>query len=147
MNLSIFAERLSDLILDNNLTPETLAKDIDCCRASTYKYLTGQRIPTVDILVRIADYFHCSTDYLVGLEENFHTSTIFKPCPPFKERIPAICEHFNISRYKLHQITKIGNTPLYYWAKGETIPTVENLYKMAKALNCSLDFILGRTEI
>ncbi len=33
------------------------------------------------------------------------------------------------------------------WSKGKTKPTIENIIKIAKTLNCSIDFILGRTII
>ncbi|MDE7329706.1 MAG: helix-turn-helix domain-containing protein, partial [Clostridia bacterium] len=31
-----------------------------------------------------------------------------------------------------------------YWKNGKTQPTVDSLYKISKALNCSIDFVIGR---
>ncbi len=144
MNLSIFSERLSDLIFDGKIKTEDFAKAIGCSRSSAFELKSGDREPTLDTLVRIADFFHCTTDYLVGLDEVMYQSMTFTPCPPFAERIPAICAHFKISRYRLQQMTKIPESTLYAWAHGKTVPSVENLVKMAQALDCSLDFIIGR---
>ena len=143
MNLSIFAERLSELIFDTEMKPEDLAKAIGCSRSSAYELLSGNREPTLETLIRIADYFKCTTDYLVGLEKE-NSACSFKQCPPFKDRLTEICAYFKITRYKLMKITNISRTSLNYWARGLTVPTVSNLYKMAKSLECSLDFILGR---
>lgn len=143
MNLSIFAERLSDLLFDAQMKPEDFAKAISCSRSSAYELLSGNREPTLETLIRIADYFKCTTDYLVGLEKE-NSASSFKKCPPFKDRLPAICLHFNITRYKLMKITNLSRTSLNYWARGLTVPSVSNLYKMATSLECPLDFILGR---
>lgn len=144
MNLSIFSERLSDLIFDSKIKTEDLANAIGCSRSSAFELRTGDREPTLETLVRIADFFHCATDYLVGLDTEIYPSVNFKPCPPFTERLPAVCAHFGISRYRLQQISKIPESTLYAWAHGKTVPSVDNLVKMAQALGCSLDFIIGR---
>ncbi len=145
MNLSVFAERLSDMMFDARLNPPALAKVLDCGRASVNRYLSGNKMPTIDFVIKIADYFHCSVDYLFGLEDESYAQT-FKSCPPFSERLPALLTHFNISRYRLEKLTGISESTLYYWSKGSTKPTIEKIIQIAKALDSSIDFVLGRTN-
>ena len=58
-----------------------------------------------------------------------------------------LLKYFDISRYKLEKMTGISQSTLYYWSINKTVPTVDSLLTISKCLNCSLDFILGRTNL
>ena len=92
---------------------------------------------------KIANYFDCSTDFLIGLENETY-QTNFKQCPPFYQRFNFILKHFKISRYKLGQLTNISESALYFYAKGQREPSLQNLILICEKLNCTLDFLLGR---
>lgn len=145
MNLSNFAERLSELIFDAGTNPTNLSLELGLANATISHYTTGRYLPTVEITIRLADYFHCTTDYLLGIDEENHARE-FKTCPPFGKRLLAVCEHFKISRYKLRQLTGISETAMRYWIKGKTNPSIDNVAKIAEKLNCSVDFVLGREK-
>ncbi|MBQ7226990.1 MAG: transcriptional regulator [Clostridia bacterium] len=145
MNLSLFAERLSDLLFEADLNPPAFAKIMGCGRSSVNRYLSGRKMPTVEMLVKMADHFKCSTDFLLGLEDENYNHHFVSP-PPFSERLSQILEYFGISRYKLEKITSISESTLFYWAKGQTSPTIEKIIVIAKALDCTVDFIIGRTK-
>jgi len=143
MNLSNFAERIKELIFEADLTVTKLSEILDCGNATISHYATGRYFPTVEMTVKLADFFNCSTDFLLGLvNENYKTN--FKPCPPFSEQLLNLCSHFNITRYKLHKLTGISESVIRYWAQGKTTPTIYNVEKIASKLNCTVDFVLGR---
>ncbi len=64
----MFAERLKELRSREKVTQEELAKIIGVERSTVGKYESAKKevIPSVDVLSRIADFFHVSTDYLLG---------------------------------------------------------------------------------
>ena len=146
MNLSIFAERLSELMFDANISPSKLAEIVDCDRSSITRYLGGNKMPTVDACTKIANYFNCSLDYLFGLENEFYEQK-YNSVKPFSDRLPELLKHFNISRYKLEKLTGISESTLYYWSKRKTTPTIEKIILISKTLDCSIDFVLGRTTV
>ncbi|MDE6474742.1 MAG: helix-turn-helix domain-containing protein [Clostridia bacterium] len=146
MNLSLFIEKLQDLMMENNLNAPTLAKIIGCSRASIYKYLNGTKIPSLDMSIRMANYFQCTMENLLGIDVENHINE-FLTCPPFKDRLPFLCKHFDISRYELCKRTNISESVAYYWSKGTTTPSLESVIKIAECLNCSIDFVIGRTKI
>ncbi len=146
MNLSIFAERLSELIFDSKKTARDVAGEMAIGKTTVYEYLSGQKMPTLRNLVKLADYFGCSTDYLLGLEQE-QTELTFAPCKPFPERFQEILQYFAISRYRLEQITGIAESALYYWAKGQKSPTVENVLLVCEKLDCRVDFFIGRSNV
>ena len=61
-------EKIENLMKKNNLTANKLA--IACkLQNNTFTYWkNGKTKPTIDVLIRIADYFNVSIDYLVGRE-------------------------------------------------------------------------------
>lgn len=69
-----FASRLKDLRTSRNLTMESLAKDLDTTRATISNFENEQRKPSLDMIIKIADYFQVSVDYLVGRTDDpvFH---------------------------------------------------------------------------
>lgn len=63
-------KRIRDLREDNDLTQKQMAKMLNCSQQVYSNYELGQRdIPTV-ILIKIADIYKVSTDYILGRTEN-----------------------------------------------------------------------------
>ena len=58
--------RLKILRKARNLTQEELAKRITTSRSNIANYENYLNFPSVEILIKLADFFNCSTDYLLG---------------------------------------------------------------------------------
>ncbi len=65
--LEIFRERLKALRGEARL--QDVAKDIGISRASLGYYENGDRKPDIEILMKLADYYHVSCDYLLGVSK------------------------------------------------------------------------------
>lgn len=65
----ILAERLSLLRKERNLTQGAVAKELGISMKSYCRYEKDEREPTVSVLVRMANFYQVSLDYLVGLKE------------------------------------------------------------------------------
>ena len=96
MNLSNFAESLSELISLSNLTSSEFADAIGFSRGTISQYLHENKIPAVSHLIVMANFFNCSIDYLLGRETEKYPQT-FKPVPLFKDRLPNLCKELKIS--------------------------------------------------
>ena len=68
-----FSERLKDLRKTNKITQEKLATIIGVERSSIGKYESSSTIPSKETLVKIAQYFNVTTDYLLGNEIKIQT--------------------------------------------------------------------------
>ena len=62
----MFAKRIKDLREKNNLQQKDLAKELGVLDATISMWENGKRIPYSDMLIKIANYFGVSTDYLLG---------------------------------------------------------------------------------
>lgn len=66
-----FGERLKELRQDKNLGQNELADKIGISNASISYYENGKQEPTASTIIKIALYFNVSTDYLLGLKDEY----------------------------------------------------------------------------
>ena len=64
--LAEFGELLVELRRDRHMTQAELAKILFVSAGTISNYEKGVHLPDVEKLMAIADYFHVSTDYLLG---------------------------------------------------------------------------------
>lgn len=64
-----FSQRLRKVRLDNHMTQAQVARKIGVTAFMVSSYETDIRLPSYDVLIRIADLFGVSIDYLLGREE------------------------------------------------------------------------------
>ena len=62
--------RLKELRKKKNISQLRLATDLNTTQNTISRYETGEREPGIDELIKIADYFNVSVDYLLGRTEN-----------------------------------------------------------------------------
>lgn len=67
--MKIFQERLYEQRKLNNVTQRQMAEYLRIAQPSYIRYENGTAEPSLENLVKIADYFDISTDYLLGREE------------------------------------------------------------------------------
>ena len=66
-----FGERLSEQMFYKQATPDSLAERLGLNKYDIYHWQkgNGKFMPKVEALVTLADYFECSIEFLIGLEE------------------------------------------------------------------------------
>ena len=62
--------RLKELRKKKGISQLRLATDLNTTQNTISRYETGEREPGIDELIKIADYFNVSVDYLIGRTEN-----------------------------------------------------------------------------
>lgn len=68
--MSKFASRLKALREDKDLLSKDFAKIMNVEPATVTNWEKGNRFPKDDTLIKIADFFNCSIDYLLGRTDN-----------------------------------------------------------------------------
>lgn len=61
-----FSERLRTILKDSGKTQYLFIKQTKISWGVFYNWLTGKSKPSVDNLVKVANYFDCSVDFLLG---------------------------------------------------------------------------------
>ena len=62
--------RLKELRKKKGVSQLKLATDLNTTQNTISRYETGEREPGINELIKIADYFNVSVDYLIGRTEN-----------------------------------------------------------------------------
>lgn len=62
----MFFERLKELREERNLNQTDLAKHLNISQGTIGNWETNKRVPDVKMILKIADYFDVSVDYLLG---------------------------------------------------------------------------------
>ncbi len=97
MNKNIFGVKLSQLRKEKGLKREELASFLGCSLAAVGNYENGNRSPDFDTLVKIADYFDVTTDYLLG-RTNAKTTNI---------ELKKICDFTGLSVYSVKGLNNL----------------------------------------
>ena len=62
--------RLKEIRRNKGISQLKLAMDLNTSQNTISRYETGEREPGINELIKIADYFNVSIDYLVGRTDN-----------------------------------------------------------------------------
>lgn len=64
----------------------------------------------------------------------------------FTEIFVQMLQMKNISAYKVAKETSISQGLMNEYKNGVKLPTLQNIIKIADYLDCSVDYLLGRTD-
>lgn len=142
-NLSKLSETLNELLQINGLTEKSLSEKTGIPVSCISLYTRDLQAPYLGGLVKLADAFGCSTDYLLGLSDDYVRKT-YKPCPPFGQRLGFLLKDKKKSAYEIYTGTGVSKSSFYEWKRGESLPTVEKAALLAELFSCSVDYLLGR---
>ena len=62
--------RLKDIREDHDITQKELAAYLHIKQNTYSQYENGQRQLPIEVLILLAEFYHTSTDYLLGLTDN-----------------------------------------------------------------------------
>lgn len=110
-NIEKFSYRLTVLLDENNMSQTQLANKIDVSNVTICRYLTCERIPRIDVVIRIASVFNVSLDYLLGLSDDkdikisnensdFYLDTYIK-------NLYSLDKNFHLSKDQIELIKKL----------------------------------------
>lgn len=80
--MRVLGQRIRRLRKQARLTQEELGKKLGCSASTISLYESGHRSPDATMLIKLADVFNVSTDYLLGRVENPSVETRTDDAPP-----------------------------------------------------------------
>ena len=102
-------------------------------------------IPSVLVLIKIADFFNLSFEYLIcKTEENNFIESLTHPT--FFERYELLKTERKLTHSKIASFMPFGRNVISEWKRNNTIPSLDNLTALAEFFNVCVDFLLGRTD-
>ncbi len=102
-------------------------------------------IPTPKTLVKIADFFETSLNYLLGKSAaNDFSPTIEKRS--FAQRFAQLCQERSITYYKVSSDCGFDNSLIVRWFSKGYLPSLQILEWLCAYFQVSPDYLLGRTD-
>lgn len=144
--LSKMPERLKELMFDRGVNAPKLAQTLTIGSNTITRYLRGEGAPSFEIFVKLVEYFNCSSDFLLGLEEQPEYEKKFLEVPPFSQQFRKAISECGISQYALQKKIGCSWNNFHKWLNGKSQPYPDSLAKLALAMDCSVDFLIGRVK-
>lgn len=141
-NLSNFSERLKDLMFEAEIKSDALAKAIGVAGSTVRSWCLGSQQIFLSNATKLADYFNCSLDLLMGLIDEDST-TAFLPRPQFYDRLREVMRQKGVTRYRITKNSSIKDSYFTTWKRGAD-PHMLCVIELAKFLDTSIDFLVGR---
>lgn len=106
---------------------------------------SNPKLPSTKVLLKLADYFKCSLSFMLGQEECNSLPSPKTELPAFSDRLRELIEAKELKFFLMKKSGLKKDFPsMYNWLSGKYIPNVYNLVRLAKLLDCSVDYLLGR---
>lgn len=70
MDIDVIRERMCLLREKSGLSQKELAEKINVSRSTIAGYETGKTFPSVEVIIKYADFFGTTTDYILGRIDN-----------------------------------------------------------------------------
>ena len=139
-----FQERLQDLLVENGLSRLQLAKKIGISFETLNGYFNKDFYPELSVAVKIANYFDCSLQYLMGLTDEY--KNFDKNNLTFAQNLKNLMTENHLSAERLMKSLNMSEANYYRWKNNANKPAMQSLIAIAKFFDVSLDYLVGRVE-
>lgn len=141
--LAQFRRILNELIDEKGLSTKELSHELQVSYFVLLKWKNHCRNPRLDSLLKLADYFNCSIEFLCGKTTEFLNYVPNRSCPRFGDRIDSVLKECHKTAYQLFKNTSIKNSQYHYWKQGAE-PLLTSLETIAEYLGVTIDYLVGR---
>lgn len=143
--MTSFAENLKDLINEKGKSLRKIGNDSGFTSGQLSEYTHGA-YPTVEKAIKLANYFDCSLDYMFGItEERNYTKYNNNPfdLELFIKRYNELLKENKTTHWQFCKRNELAESTLRHWKAGHK-PIMDSLLIIARNLNGSLDYLVGR---
>ena len=141
--MSKLQKRLQEYLKDEDIKQAELARICEIHHANISSYVTEGTEPCYRHFIKLLEVMQCSADYALGLTDIDSEETFLEPLP-FGMRLREILNQKGISQERLKRELPVSGSLLYRWISGKALPYPSSLMRLAKYLDCSVDYLLGR---
>ena len=136
-----FIETFTVLCNKRNEKPSVVCKNIGLSNATYSYWKKSNSLPHDTTLLKIAEYFGVSVEYLKGSEEQDPDTNI-----PQVERINALILENGLKDIDVVRELNLANGVIGQWRSKKSKPSTEAIVKLSKYFNVTTDYLLGLSE-
>ena len=143
--MSKLQERLQEFLRDEEINQFAFAQMCNTHHTNISAYVTLGAEPKYENFIKMIDVMNCSADYALGLIDIDTEDNFLEPLP-FGERLREILKQKGISGERLKRELPVSSSLIYRWQIGKSLPYPTTLIRLAKYLDVSVDYLLGRVR-
>ena len=140
-----FRIRLTELVINDESSIVDFSKKVKISLSVINNAIRFGIIPSLRILIKIADNFEISLTYLLGLDNdnNFIPSVLNET---FIERFDQLKKERNLKESQIANVMPFTRNFISEWRRNNTLPSLDYLSALAYYFKVSIDYLLGRTD-
>ena len=126
------------------MTMRAFSRGIGINPRTIYRWHTDF-MPTVKSVLKTADFFGCSVDYLMGKNELEFDFQPDRYTLDFWSRYAALKQAAGMTDYQVAQLCKVRSGTVSKWVHGR-LPDLEMLRRLCEVFDTSYEYLLGRVD-
>ena len=139
-----FVKRLKDLKEENKLSNKDIAKILKLSNVNAvYPWLNGKQYPIVKYMVKLAENFNCSIEFLLGRTEEVGGGK-YNKIKPFDIQLKRIMNEKNKTQYRMEKDNICSANNFSMWFTKKCVPRFETIIKLEDYFGVTIDYMLGR---
>jgi len=127
---------------EHPISARELAAALEVNASTISRWKQGKRSILFINALRLANFFNCSLEFLLGRAEN-KLDFVPQSYPPFYERLHQIMEVYGVTWYRIVKDGIVSDHNLSVWKNG-TSPYLQSVVDIADYFGLTLDHFVGR---
>lgn len=144
--MSKLNQRLRKLREKNHYTQKQVANATDISFDAYRGYEYQDVEPNIEGLIRIAEFYDVSIEYLIGIQEDCNVSQHFDKGNniPFPVRLKELRKESHMTQQQIATLINKSMKTYRRYEKGVNFPSIEILITLAEIFHVTLDDLIGR---
>ena len=140
-----FKKRIIQIIDEQDCAKKDFPKFVGVSKDVIIRAANYGIVPSVKILIRIADKVNVSLPYLLGETNNTEFYLSENPTT-FHVRLEQLANEKGEKFSKIANHMPFAYNSIYEWMRTKGLPSLEHIKPLADYFNVSIDYLLGRTD-
>lgn len=139
----MLGEKIAEQRKKLGLSQEELAEKLNISQKSISKYELGNRKPQYKVLVRMAEYFGVTTDYLLGVTDSTENEPESSVTRKFGNRLRELRVSEGITQLQMAVILDTSKSNISKYEAGTVEPGMEKINEIARFFKVTTDYLFG----
>ena len=147
-NFELDFSRIKDLRAKNNVSQNTIATYLDINQSTYSKFELNKATIPIEILNKLANYYHFSLDYLLKISDDLGSGIIWKDLDRklVGENLKKLRKEKKLYQETLAQEIGTSHSLISEYESGKKLVSLTYGYAICKKYDISLDWLYGKKK-
>lgn len=147
-NFELDFSRIKDLRAKNNVSQNTIATYLDINQSTYSKFELNKATIPIEILNKLANYYHVSLDYLLKISDDLGSGIIWKDLDRklVGENLKKLRKEKKLYQETLAQEIGASHSLISEYESGKKLVSLTYGYAICKKYDISLDWLYGKKK-